>query len=256
MPVAYFSTASSATQVVKVRSSPVYDKQNGVVWTDEYVGTNTGIGTLANMLAALGARVQTDYTGGPAKLTAVFARDPSVDSANEIPADEYRIRAEGFEESLFAFPAVIAEGTAYTGGMAAYKKYIEDSVKNGVLASPGPYGQIVYNLLARGIESIRRRRIILSRVRRFSVTYSGVDSLDAAEKVWTTARLVHDFAIPIAVQNKLPATPSGSDTPTGTTWGWLIVDDESTYLPKTNQFEEHKTWAFAAWVNGLYNLQS
>lgn len=256
--ITYQSPDIGPSQVFKVKSTPVFDFQNGVVWVDEWVGTLTGIQTLAATLYALGARVQAEYSVSP-KLTATFSRDPSISASNEVPVDEYRFSAEAYEQSLFSLPKAIQEGNDSYGGISYYKKQIEDAARDGdpyPYLGNNPFGRTIYNLLTQGVQAVRRRRIILSRVRKFSATYTGQIVLDSSEKVWTTARLVSDFSIPTVVANKLPANPSSDNTPQGTQWAWLITSDESTYIPKTNQFEEHKTWAFAAWVTDLYEVLS
>jgi hypothetical protein len=110
--------------------------------------------------------------------------------------------------------------------------------------------EIYKHLLIRE-DTFDAERVVLSRVRTFSIRYAARTTLDADPKVYTTASLISTFNIPTAIQSLLPSTPSY--VPAGFAWGWKRRQDRTQYT-YGGRVEETMDWVFAPWSQLLHNF--
>jgi len=247
---------------VRTASRPSFDPSSGSVWELEYEGSRDAIRIASVSWQAAGGRVRIDESGPISRATVVFSgnrnpSDPAAPISTETPTDRYEIRTDRVDISLFSLAAVMKEADGYISP-SQYRSDIENAVKDGVALTLDrtnfPLAHKIYKKLARGQDSFPTPRFNLVRVRTYTTTYQQRTRLLAIPPIWKTASLVTAFALPNAVANILPADPGPTDTPTGTVWGWMLMDDSASYVPKNNQVEEHKSWAFAAWDTDIYPI--
>lgn len=251
-----------SSSVALTSCRPSFDPSAGSVWELEFEGSRDAIRIASLSWQAAGGRVRIDESGPISRATAVFSgnrnpSDPSAPISSETPTDRYEIRTERVEISLFSLPKVMKEAESYIG-IAQYRSDIESAVRDGsslsISAQQFPLAHQLYKKLARGQETFPTPRFNLVRVRTYTTTYQQRTRLQAIPPIWRTPALVSAFALPLAVTNILPVDPGIDETPPGTVWGWMLTDDSASYVPKTNQVEEHKAWAFAAWDTDIYPI--
>lgn len=239
------------------------DPQVGAVWQLSFEGPRDAIRIASLDWQASGGRVQIEEDGpiSRAQVTLSGARnasDPTQPITSEQPTDRWELRSDRVEVSLFDLPNVVAEAERYAASpnqsRAGYRKTIEDNVANGealsINATEYPLALQVYYRLTRGQDSFPTTRINLVRQRSFTTAYPPPIPANPIPPVYSTTSLVNAFAIPSAVANALPPNPA--QKPIGTEWGWLVMDDAYSYVPKNNLVEQTTSWAFAAWDTGIY----
>ena len=239
------------------------DPQVGAVWQLSFEGPRDAIRIASLDWQAAGGRVQIEEDGpiSRAQVTLSGARnasDPTQPISSEQPTDRWELRTDRVEISLFDLPNVSDEAERYAAApnksRAGYRKTIEDAVAEGVALTMDvnvyPLALQVYYRLSRGQDSFPTTRINLVRQRSFTTSYGSPIPSNVIPPVYSTNSLVQAFAIPATVANALPANPS--QKPTGTEWGWLVMDDAYSYVPKLNLVEQTTSWAFAAWDTGIY----
>jgi hypothetical protein len=256
MPTYGNTTFTGNSNVTLTRAGLAFDGSSGQVWEEMWEGTSTGIATKYAEVIALGGKARKGSEGGNFTLAVTYARDPD-DVSPEVPTEEWEADTETAEVDLFALAPVVKEATDY-GSITNYRKKLQDAVNDGeeypLTATVWPVAEYVFKLLARGVTSQPLNRPTLSRSRTFSAYYTGRNRASAVQTVWTTDALITAFSIPASVQATLPETPSATDTPTGTVWGWKLTVDRGQFNVATGRWNENKTWVFAAWVQGLFNF--
>lgn len=258
--------------VLMVAARPSFDPQAGSVYECEFVGSRDAIRLATLGWSQSGGRSRVDESGPLSKALVVWSgsnRDPANPGSTigiEVPVDRYEVQRDAVMVSLFELPAVIREAELYVfesgagATIAGYRTSIENAARNGEplpfgsVTNPYPIAQQLYKKLARGQDSFETFRVRFSRVRSYSPSYSGQSQLQAIPPIYRTATLVQQEGIPLAWQAKLPADPGPEMTPSGTVWGWKVVDEATSYVPKENRFEERKGWVFAAWDSDIYPI--
>ena len=241
------------------------DPQFGAVWQLSFEGPRDAIRVASLDWQAAGGRVQIEEDGpiSRAQVTLSGARnasDPTQPISSEQPTERWELRSDRVEVSLWDLPNVYDEAQRYTAlfGDGAtptlYKTQIEEAAANGTAlpfsTTLFPVAGQLLRALSRGTDSFPTTRINLVRQRSFTTSYGSPIPSNVIPPVYSTNSLVQAFAIPATVANALPANPS--QKPTGTEWGWLVMDDAYSYVPKLNLVEQTTSWAFAAWDTGIY----
>lgn len=127
----------------------------------------------------------------------------------------------------------------------------------GISASVEPELYRIYQKLLRGTDTFEKRLTTLRLTRVVSANYAQRTTVDPIEKVYTTARLITDFAVPQNVARLLPADPTDSLLlPPYSTWGWKLRQDGDQIIVAANKVQETRDWIFAAWDNDLYEIVS
>lgn len=256
MPTYGNITFTGNGNVTLTRAGLAFDGSSGQVWEEMWEGTSAGIDAKYAEVIALGGKARRTSEGVNHALSVTYARDPD-DISPEVPTEEWEADTETAEVDLFALAPAVNEALGYDS-VAKYRKDITDAVNDGeafpLSETEFPVGYYLYTLLARGVTSQGLNRPTLSRTRTFSAYYTGRNRATAVQTVWTTDALISAFSIPASVQATLPETPSATDTPTGTVWGWKLTVDRGQFNVATGRWNENKTWVFAAWVQGLYNF--
>lgn len=262
--------ASGTILALGGRSS--FDPQTGSVYEVEFIGGRDEMRLATVGWAQTGGRSRLDESGPLTRAVVVWSgsnrnpSDPSSTTGDEVPVDRYEVQRDAVTVSLFELPAVIREAELYVfengagTTIAGYRTSIENAARNGEplpfgsVTNPYPIAQQLYKKLARGQDSFETFRVRFSRVRSYSPLYTGQSQLEAIPPIYRTATLIQREGIPIAWQQKLPADPGSDLTPSGTVWGWKVVDEATSYNPRDNRFEERKGWVFAAWDADIYPI--
>lgn len=249
----------SGGNVTLVRIDAANDPQGfGPSWDYTYTGTQTAIDALAFSLATAGVRVRQSVTAGePVLVASYFGTNLNGNPATEVPTDSWGFDTEGVNLSLFAHPTATREASQYAT-FALYKHDIEEALSNGT-ANPldvgsFPFSHTIYRSLARGQDYYELRRPILRRNRTVSFQYTSKAEIEMQQRVWTTAALIAEFAVPADVQSRIPSDPSVNETPYLTEWGWLLTVDTSEYSPSLRRWTETKQWVFGAFDPLWYNI--
>lgn len=122
------------------------------------------------------------------------------------------------------------------------------------LAAQYPMLPRLHALYARGVEADEVKRFVLRARRVIPINLGSRSAALATEVIYSTNRLVADFAIPTYIAQTLPANPPAEATPPDTTWGWKSREEDDVLYPSLAKREEVRTWVFAAWENLLYDF--
>lgn len=233
--------------------SPAYDQARGTTWQNVYHGIPSSIAALATSLQGTGARTDITTADGLSRLTASWARDPSVDPSAEVPWDRWGISVEEERVSLFSSPLAMAEANGYVN-VAQYRTDIEEAARGGdefpLDVGSYPVGRIIYNLLTQGEETYSVERPVLRRTRTYTTAYPGAPwQVGLQGYVYTRAALVREFGIVEPLLSRIPLDPSVT-LPDGFVWGWRLVSQDFDYTVEKSALKAVET---LSWRHGKYN---
>lgn len=250
------SVATGLAGAVRVNSEWVIDPDLGDSIEETWQGLKYQIFSLAQGFKKIGAKARVTHRGPLYQVIVTIGQTPA--RGVEVPVDKYEWDSEQFQVSIFNAAGPSAEALSYSVSanvpLSRYRQVIEDAVKKGTdIAVPFPsessfpWAWSLYRRLSVGVEAYPLKRLVLRRVRTFSLDYAGRIELSATPIAYSTAALVSTFAIPNKIALQLPEYPSNADTPAYTRWGWWMRTDRSEQIPALNKVEEVREWVFAAW---------
>lgn len=239
-----------------VRTRRQFDPQQGWSTIEEWEGSRNACTNKQGEYAAVGIRSDLSHDGPKWRLNVTIGDIVRTGGEDELPVDTWEIDTEWVQNSIYENPKVLElAGTVVT--LAAWREEITRAMKKTppALDSQTPAGKVrLFEHIVRGVEAYESKRIVVSRVRTISVGYAGQFTCDAVDKIYTTARLVTTFGIPVAIANRLPPNPSY--VPANSAWSWKQRRSSSRFQLRVNKVEEVFDFVFAAWSTILYDLQS
>lgn len=260
------SVATGLAGAVRESTEWIIDPDLGDSIQETWNGLRFQILSLAQGFKKIGAKVRVSHRGPKYSLTVTIGQTPA--RGVETPVDKYEWDTEQFQSSIFNSPGISREAAAFEAlninySRADYRRLIETAVKNGqrltvplAPAASFPFANSAWRSLCRGVESFPLKRLVLRRIRTFSLDYAQRQTLEAFPTAYTSAAMAvappDGFGIPQKIFSQFPADPTAVETPDGTFWGWWLRTDRSEQIPALNKVEETREWVFAAWDESLF----
>ncbi len=262
------SVATGSNVAIRESFEQQFDPQQGNISIEVWNGTRNQIAAIAPGFRVLGAKVKTVNRGALWTLTATWPTEfGSVPGGGpvEIPTEKWDIEIEWAQVDIRSSPKFLAAfGNEQT--VAILMRRIDAAIKaqlsltdyfstiTPAIGAPTENEQKAYRLRARGAEGYEIKRPVITRRRTYSDAYPTPITVDAVEKVYTTAKLISTFGVPLLIQRKLPTDPT--QIPAETVWGWRLRKQDGTYQISRNKIEEVQDWVYTAWSTLLYDIVS